>query len=177
MIKTVVRTSLCAFLLSTLAFAGCNAQHPAPADSQSLTPERAAAVDRDVRAFMRDVAHDITQDGPAAWRKHFADTPSFFMAVDGKIAFANSADATAGIQQAALAIKQIELKWDDDLRVDPLAPDLAVVAAPFHESQVWADGRHVNESGYFTGVAQYRDARWQFRDAHWSDPVPPPPAP
>jgi hypothetical protein len=172
-----MRPLLYAFLLSTLAFAGCAVQHAAPIESQSLTPERAAAVDRDVRAFMRDVAHDITQDGPAVWRKHFADTPSFFMAVDGKIAFANSAEATAGIQQAALAIKKIELKWGDDLRVDPLAPDLAVVAAPFHESQVWADGRHVNETGYFTGVAQYRDGRWQFRNAHWSDPVPPPPAP
>jgi hypothetical protein len=172
-----MRIVLYSVLLSLLAVAGCGSQHPAPADTRSLTPERATAVQENVRAFMRDVAHDITQDGPSDWRKYFAGTPEFFMAVDGKIAFANSADAAAGIQQVAQAIKQIELKWGDDLRVDPLAPDLAVVAAPFHELQVWADGHHVEENGYFTGVVQYREGRWQFRDAHWSNPIPPPPAP
>jgi hypothetical protein len=120
------------------------------------------------------VAHDVTQDGPAAWRKYFADTPAFFMAVNGKIAFANSAEVTAGLPQVALAIKQIELKWGDDLRVDPLAPDIAVVGASYRELQVWADGRHVDDSGYFTGVAQHRDGRWQFRNAHWSELVAPP---
>jgi hypothetical protein len=170
-------TLQCALLLSALVSAGCGAQHAGLGESQPLTPERAAAVDKGVRAFMRDVAHGVTQDGPAAWRKYFADSPAFFMAVNGKIAFANSAEVTTGLPRVALAIKQIELKWGDDLRVDPLAPDLAVVGAPYHELQVWADGHHVEDSGYFTGVAQYRDGRWQFRDAHWSVPVPPPPAP
>jgi hypothetical protein len=58
--------------------------------------------------------------------------------------------------------------------VDLLAPDLAVVGASYHELQVWADGRHVEDNGYFTGVAQYRDGRWQFRNAHWSELVAPP---
>jgi hypothetical protein len=175
--KTLMRTLQCVLLLTTLTFAGCGAQPTAPGESQALTPERVAAVQDGVRAFMRDVAHDVTQDGPAAWRKYFADTPAFFMAVNGKIAFANSADVTAGLPQVALAIKQIELKWGDDLRVDLLAPHLAVVAASYHEVQVWADGHHIEDNGYFTGVAQYRDGRWQFRDAHWSEPVPPPPTP
>ena len=109
-----------------------------------------------------------------AWRKYFADTPAFFMAVNGKIFFANSAEVTTGLPQVALAIKQIELKWGDDLRVDLLAPDLAVVGASYHELQAWADGHHVDDNGYFTGVAQYRDGRWQFRNAHWSERVPPP---
>jgi hypothetical protein len=171
-----MRTLLYALLLCALISAGCGAQHAGLGEWQALTPERAAAVDSGVRAFMRDVAHGVTQDGPAAWRKYFADSPAFFMAVNGKIAFANSAEVTTGLPQVALAIKQIELKWGDDLRVDPLAPDLAVVGAPYHELQVWADGHHVEDSGYFTGVAQYRSGRWQFRDAHWSEPVPPPPA-
>ena len=125
---------------------------------------------------MRHVAHDVTEGGPAAWQRYFADTPAFFMAVNGKIAFASGAEAMAGLPQVAAAIRQIELKWGDDLRVDPLAPDLAVVAASYHESQVWADGRRVEDSGYFTGVAQSRDERWQFRDCHWSEPVSLPPA-
>ena len=171
-----LRTLQCVLLLASLTFAGSSTQDAVARESQALTPERTAAVDSGVRSFMRDVAHDVTQDGPAAWRKYFADTPAFFMAVNGKIAFANSAEVTAGLPQVALVLKQVELKWGDDLRVDPLAPDLAVVAAPYHELQVWADGHRVEENGYFTGVAQYRDGRWQFRDAHWSAPVPPPPA-
>jgi hypothetical protein len=67
-------------------------------------------------------AHDVTQDGPTAWRRHFADSPSFFMAVNGRLVFPNSAAATAGIQNVARTIKQIELRWGDDLPIDPLAP-------------------------------------------------------
>jgi len=26
----------------------------------------------------------------------------------------------------------------------------------------------VKESGYFTGVVELRDAKWVFRDVHWS---------
>ena len=174
---STLRTLQCVLLLATLIFAGSSTQRMALGKSQSLTAGTAAVVEMEVRDFMRHVAHDVTQDGPMAWRKYFADTPAFFMAVNGKIVFANSAEVTTGLPQVALAIKQIELKWGDDLRVDPLALDLAVVGASYHELQVWADGRHVDNSGYFTGVAQYRDGRLQFRDAHWSERVPPPLAP
>ncbi len=172
--RAFLRGMACAILLAGLALAGPKTYRAAPGDTKSLTAGRAAAVETEVRDFMRHVTHDVTQDGPAAWHKYFADTPAFFMAVNGKIAFASGAEAAAGLQQVATAIKQIELKWGDDLRVDPLAPDLAVAAAPYHEFQVWADGHRVEDSGYFTGVAQYRDGRWQFRDCHWSEPVPPP---
>jgi hypothetical protein len=144
-------------------------------EPQSLTPARASAIDDSVRAFMRTVAHDITQEGPTAWRRHFADSPSFFMASEGHLVFPNSASATAAIQDLPRTIKQIELRWGDDLRVDPLTPDLAVVAASYHEIQVSPEGRRLEEAGFFTGTAEHRDGRWQFRNAHWS--VVPPPAP
>jgi hypothetical protein len=172
-----LRTMLFALLLVTLTSAGSSAQRTALGESQPMAAARVTGVEDGVRAFIHDVARDVTQDGPIAWRKHFADTPAFFMVVNGKIAFANSAEVTAGLPQVAQAIKRIELKWGDDLRVDPLAPDLAVVSAPYHELQVWADGHRVEDSGYFTGVVQYLDGRWQFRNAHWSQPVPPPLAP
>jgi hypothetical protein len=171
-----MRTWPCALLLATLTFIGCGKHQTVPDESQSLTPGRAAAVDDAVRAFMQVVAHDVTDDGPTAWRRHFADTPSFFMGVDGNMAFPNSAAATAGIQSVARTIKQIELRWGDDLRVDPLTPNLAVVAASYHEVQVKTRNQRVEGNGFFTGTAEYRDGRWQFRNAHWSDPVPPPPA-
>lgn len=143
------------------------------AASTHLTPARATAVENGVRTFMRAVAHDITQDGPAAWRKYFADSPAFFMASEGLLVFPNSAAAAAGIQDLTRTVKQINLRWGDDLRVDPLTPDLAVVAASYHEVRVDTAGQRVDESGFFTGTAEYRDGRWQFRNAHWSVVAPP----
>ncbi len=165
------RGTACAIFLAGLVLAGWGTYHAAPAEAQSLTAGSAAADTVGVRDFMRRVAHDVTQDGPSAWGKYFADTPTFFMAVNGKIAFASGADAIAGLPQVASMIKQVELKWGDDLRVDPLAPDLAAVGVSYHEAQVWADGRRVEDHGYFTAIAQYRDGRWQFRNCHWSAPV------
>ncbi|MGB7623480.1 MAG: hypothetical protein WBN92_14110, partial [Terriglobia bacterium] len=69
------------------------------------------------------------------------------------------------------------LNWGEDLRVDPLTPDLAVVAASYHEVLVNTAGRRVEETGFFTGTAEYRDGRWQLRNAHWSVAAPPPPVP
>jgi hypothetical protein len=169
-------TWLRALTLTTVAFATCDSCQFASSGSPSLTAVRTAAVQDGVRTFMRSVAHDISQEGPSAWRRHFADSPSFFMASEGHLVFPNSASATAGIQDVARSIKQIELRWGDDLRIDPLTPDLAVVAASYHEVQVMADGVRVNETGFFTGIAERQGGRWQFRNAHWSVAGPASPA-
>jgi predicted outer membrane lipoprotein len=157
-----------AWLLGITLCVACGSHRNA---SRSLTTERAFAVDRDVRAFAATVAHDITQEGPAAWRRHFSDSPAFFMASEGQLQFPDSASATSGIQSLTRIIKHIELKWGD-LRVDPLTEQFAVVAAPWHEIVEDEAGKKVEESGYFTGVAESRNGRWQFRDAHWSVATP-----
>jgi hypothetical protein len=149
-----MRITRCALLLSVLA---CACGHTA---------------EQDVKAFTQDVARDVSTEGPSAWRKHFADSPAFFMAVNGRMAFPDSAAATTGIQGVSKEITHIELKWGDDLRVDPLTPNLAVVAASYHEVQVHAAGNTVNDNGFFTAVAEKRDGHWQFRDAHWSSITP-----
>lgn len=61
--------------------------------------------------------------------------------------------------------------WGDDLRVDPLTNEFATVAASWRETIVDAAGHSVTETGYFTGLAEYREGHWQFRNAHWSAPV------
>lgn len=157
-----------AILAVTILSAACGSGHVVSGDSPNLTAARAADVDKQVRAFAEQVAHDITQEGPAAWRRYFAEGPEFFMASEGRLVFPNGAAVTAAIPELARTYKQIELHWGDDLRVDPLAPDLAVMAATYHEIQVNAAGVRANEAGYFTGIAEYRAGRWQFRDAHWS---------
>lgn len=163
-------------LLAAFGSAGCSARAATSAELQSLTPSGAAAIDASARTFMHTVAHDVTQDGPLAWVKFFSTGPEFFMAVNGQLAFPNAAAAKEGTQNFAATINRIELKWGDDLRVDPLTAELAVVAASWREIQVDKAGHRIEETGYFTGLAEYRDGRWRFRDSHWSAPVELPPA-
>lgn len=145
--------------------------HASP-DSPSLSPVQSGGVESAVKSFAQSVANDVTHDGPIAWHKYLEDSPAFFMAVDGAMAFPNSAAAKSGVDAFAPTIQHIELKWGDDLRVDPLTSNLAVVAASYHELQIFTSGKRVDETGFFTGTVELRDGRWQFRNAHWSQPVP-----
>src|ERR1700719_3000528 len=115
--------------LAVVCWAGCGIDHK----PQSLTAAHAAEVEESVRGFMREVAQDVTHEGPAAWRRHFEENASFFMVAQGRLEFPNGAAARAGIEELTRTIKQIELRWGDDLRVDVLATDLAVVCTAFHE--------------------------------------------
>jgi hypothetical protein len=163
-------------LVAAFASASCSARASGSAKLQSLTPASAAAIVESARTFMHTVAHDVTQEGPLAWLKFFDSGPGFFMAVNGQLAFPNAAAAKEGTQNFARTINSIDLTWGNDLRVDPLTAELAVVAASWREIQVDKAGHHIEEAGYFTGLIEYRDGRWRFRDAHWSAPTSPPPA-
>jgi hypothetical protein len=155
-------------VLAALVCAGCSTGDP-----QRLTSARTAEVDKEVRAFAQDVARGVTKEGPTAWRRYFSESPEFFMAAEGRLAFSNGASAIAAIPELARTIKQIDLQWGEDLRVDPLTADLAVMAAPYREVRTNAAGDRLNEAGYFTATTQFKDGRWQFRNAHWSVVVPP----
>jgi hypothetical protein len=163
-----MRTCPLILVFATVISIGYGRLNAASSGSQSLTPATAAAVEKDVRVFTETVARDITQEGPAAWRKYLSESPSFFLASEGRMVFPNGAAATAGIQDLVRTIKRIELQWGDDLRVDPLTPDFAVVAATYHELRVDTAGKRIEESGFFTGTAEHRNGRWQFRNTHWS---------
>lgn len=144
------------------------------AGHSSLTPAQKQDVENSVRGFAINVADDVTQQGPTAWRKYFSDGPEFFMAVNGQLAFPDSQTATRVIQDLPSKIKLIDVKWGNDLRIDPLSPNLAMVATSYTEIITDLQGHRSTHNGYFTGLAEYRDDRWRFRDAHWSELVPPP---
>jgi hypothetical protein len=133
-----------------------------------LPAEVASHVDREVRQFMQAVAADVTAHGPTAWQAHFADTPAFFMVVNGQMQFASSAAAASAIAALPKTIQQIGLKWGDDLRVDPLTAIYAVVGTSYAEKLVSPDGATRWDRGYFTAVAEAQGGHWIFRDAHWS---------
>jgi hypothetical protein len=161
-----MRIGLCAVLAAMLCV-GCSSS------PQRLTSARTAEVEKEVRAFAQDVARGVTKEGPTAWRRYFSESPEFFMAAEGRLTFANGASAIAAIPDIARAIKQIDLEWGAELRVDPLTSDLAVLAAPYREVRTNATGDRINEMGYFTATTQLKDGHWQFRNAHWSVVVPP----
>jgi hypothetical protein len=176
-VKTLSTLIWCStLLLAAFGSTGCSASLAGSAELQSLTPASAAAIEESARTFMHTVAHDVTQEGPLAWLKFFNTGPEFFMAVNGQLAFPNAAAAKEGTQNFARTLNRIDLTWGDDLRVDPLTAELAVVAASWREIQVDRAGHRIEEAGYFTALAEYRDGRWRFRDTHWSAPVSPPPA-
>ena len=154
-------------ILSTLLLGGCSS------DPQRLTDTRREEIQKEVRAFAKDVEHGVTQEGPTAWRRYFSESPEFFMASEGRLAFSNGESAIAAIPDLAHAIKRIELQWGEEMRVDPLAPNLAMMATPYHEVRTGATGSRVNDAGYFTGVTEFKGGHWQFRNAHWSVVVPP----
>lgn len=172
-----MRKSSVVVLLSTLILAGCRLQRHRLGEARPLAPAQAAIVTDGVRTFARNVERDVTEEGPSAWTKHFEDVPEFFMVVNGQMAFSSGPAAMTTMPNVAAQYKQITLQWGDDLRVDPLAPDFAVFAAPYHESLVTADGHNIESKGYFTGVAEFRSGSWKFRDAHWSEAPPPAPPP
>ena len=169
-----MRTSHWALVvIATVASVACDPSHGGSSELQPVTPDRAATIEADLRAFALAVARDVTRDGPSAWRRYFADSPAFFMAAQGHLVFANSDSATQAIQELARTIKHIELRWGDGLRIDPVTPGLGVLAMPYDEVRVDAAGHRVEENGFFTGLVEHRDGRWRLRNAHWSVASPP----
>ncbi|HTS37822.1 MAG TPA: hypothetical protein VMH04_19260 [Candidatus Solibacter sp.] len=136
-------------LLAVLFLVGCNKP------VSDLSPANRANIETQVRGFLAEVSRDVTSEGPSAWQKEFADDPAFFMAADGFLAFPNRQAATRGIQQLPNVIKKIELRWGDDLRVDVLAPNLAMVAASYRELQTDPQGHQKADNGFFTAIAEF----------------------
>lgn len=145
-----------------------------PAGASAFTEARKGVVEKEVREFAASVSRDITQQGPAAWEKHFADSPAFFMASEGKLVFPNRQAATQAIRELTQTIQHIELTWGDDLRVDAFTPQFAMVASSWHEVQGDKEGHQTTENGFFTGLAERHKGQWQFRNAHWSVVAPTP---
>jgi len=162
------------FLVVGMSVASCHSQQGIPETGQPMTPAERMAVEESVRGFMARVSQEVTTEGPTAWSKEFENGPNFFMASEGKLAFASGEAAAKAIPELPKIIKKIALRWENDLRVDVLAPSLAVVGTTYQEVRESPDGDELTENGYFTGLAEQQGGEWRFRDVHWSV-VPPEP--
>lgn len=169
----VARSVVAASGAALLALTFCALGVDVPVDSTAFAAAHKAAVEQEVRQFAAAVSRDITRQGPAAWEKYFANSPAFFMASEGKLVFPNRQAATHAISELTHTIQHIELTWGDDLRVDSLTPEFAVVASSWHEVQADKQGQQTTEGGFFTGLAERHNGQWQFRNAHWSVAAPP----
>ena len=122
---------------------------------------------REVSAYADTIALDLRHEGPRAWLRHFARTPGFFMASDGRLLFPDNDSADVFVGDLAGRVSRVDLQWGS-LRVDPLTPDLAMLATPFHEVVIDTAGTALSFQGYFTAVAERTESGWKLRNAHWS---------
>jgi hypothetical protein len=118
------------------------------------------------------IPRDLAVDGPIAWLRHFETSPAFSMAVDGRVILPGADSATAYLRALSRTVSAIDLEWTD-LRVEPLAPGIAAVAAAYRESVTDTVGSSVAFAGYMTGVARHTSNGWRLQHLHWSSPVPP----
>lgn len=152
----------CPWILGVLlATAGCSSP-------QGLSSSHAVALSDSVRTFMHTIAHDVSAQGPAGWRAQLVADSTFFMAVNGRLEFASGDAAQRAVNQLTSIIPRLELSWRDSIRVDPLQPGLAAVGAAYHELRFDTAGHEVEESGFFTGLAEHTVLGWRLRNAHWS---------
>ncbi|MEO6594714.1 MAG: nuclear transport factor 2 family protein [Planctomycetota bacterium] len=149
-----------------LLFAAC-----AGAPKTRVSPAEAAAIEQNVRGLLDTIARDLARDGPNGWLSHFVPGDEFFMATDGKLAFANFAHATALVQRMAQQLGPMQMYWSE-VRVQPLAEGLATFGATYAEDVQQKTGGQMHFAGYVTGVAVQAASGWQLQSLHWSSPMP-----
>jgi len=143
---------------ASLGFMACG---PAPVARDDVR------IRREVSAYADTIALDLRREGPSAWLRHFSRTPAFFMASDGHLLFPDIDSADAFVEDLARRVRSVDLEWGQ-IRVDPLSPTLALLAAPFHEVVTDTGGAPISFDGYFTAVAERDESGWTLRNAHWS---------
>ena len=151
-------------LLLGLVPAGCDA----PAGDRHDV-DTSAAIDS-ARALFESVPGALASGGPAAWLDLFEETPSFFMASDGAITFADRPSAAAFLGDFSQQVTAMRLAWHEP-RFEHLAGDIVVVTASYDESLTMADGTASSFGGRVSGVIRRQGGAWGFQHLHWSSPV------
>jgi hypothetical protein len=154
------KTICCAGL--ALLLASCRCLAPSAPDASALS-----GIDSDVQLMASAIARDVAADGPNAWLRYFTDGGEFFMANNGKLQFSSFEEARTFLNKFSAGVAHLELTWGE-LRVDPVAPGVAVMASPYREVFTDPAGHIIRFEGYFTGLAVKTKSGWKLRDAHWS---------
>ena len=154
-------------LIITLLFA-LNVFISCKSDHAQLSVTETALVKDSVTQMAANIARDISRNGPRAWLNYFEDSPGFFMANQGGLAFHDYQSARVFILNTLVkSIIHIKLRWIH-LRIDPVSTDTASIGADFHEDITDAAGKTISVDGYFTGLAHNNGDKWKLRNLHWS---------
>ena len=114
------------------------------------------------------IAKDLDTKGPIAWLDYFEPSHQFFMANDGNLVFPTYDYATLFIKNVlAKQISRVKLQWND-MKIDSLSPDLAMIRAGYHEELFDLAHKPMPADGYFTGLASRTSSGWKLRNLHWS---------
>ena len=136
-----------------------------------LDPAHALALRDSVMEVAQRIPGDLSADGPSAWLRYFETGPAFFMANDGRIVLPSSDSARVFVEYLSRQLSAVDLNWLD-LRVEPLAPGVAALAASYRETITYTAGSDTTFGGYVTGVARHAGDGWRLQHLHWSSPVP-----
>jgi hypothetical protein len=133
----------------------------------SADPAERARTESAVREMLLAIPPELARQGPTGWLRYFDDDPRFLMAVDGTLQFDGIKSATTFLQSFSKGISHLELTWTD-IKIDPLGPGTASIAASYREILTDTQG-HANRSrGYFTAAAIQTPTGWKLRAVHWS---------
>jgi hypothetical protein len=153
-----------------IALAGCLAAC-APA-ATPFSPAHRAAIADSVREVAARLASDISAHGYRGFAPVMDSAPGYVWAYNGFLAF-TSFDSMAAWTRTDPEPKVPEVFAWDSVRVEPIAPGVAGVAATYTETRPDSAGRPKTEKGVFTAVAVHRGDGWKFTAAHTST-LPPP---
>ena len=142
-----------------------------------FTADHQAALADSVREATARLAAEISNHGYRAFTPVMDSAPGYVWAYNGFIAFP-SFDSMATWTRSSPEPKVPEVFAWDSVRIEPIAPGVAALAATYSETAPDRNGNPGTERGVFTAVAVHRADGWKFTAAHTSTlPPPPPPAP
>jgi len=140
-------------------------------NSKTLSPKDLSLVQDSVQLMTESIAKNISHEGPVGWLRYFENSPGFFMASDGQLVFPNIDTAKNFINNILIkAMPEIQLRWSN-IRIDPLAINLASISAVYHEDISDSTGKMTPHDGYFTAIAHQTAQGWKLLNAHWSSIV------
>ncbi len=93
------------------------------------------------------------------------------MATNGRVVFPNRDSAEAFLRRFAPTVTRMRLQFDD-LRVEPLAPGLAIAVAGSRERILMVDSSAAEFGGAVTALVRHGTSGWHRQHLHWSSPAP-----
>ena len=138
----------------------------------ACAPPPTLEADPDVRAGVEQLLQRWARDGAtgewAALKDLYADDPAFSWIEQGRVAYPDFAAVIEGVDKAAAEKPQIT-SVVDNIAVTPLGAATAAFRADV-DMTFKSESVGFEFDGVITGVAVWRDNRWQFLQAHLSSP-------